>query len=449
MFPGTATRILEPQSRSVSAPAITYPPKTPVAPYTPLARTRVDSVDLLRGIIMVIMMLDHTRDFVHFQSTLFDPTNVARTTPILFFTRWITHFCAPLFVFLAGTGAYFQFLRGKPKRELSWFLITRGLWLIVLELTVLRVVILFNVDFAGLASFLQVIWAIGCSMIVLAALIHLPVAAIAAIGVGMIALHNTLDGVQVTSWRGPGTPIPGFWASVWHVLHVPGLIFPFGADGPPVMALYPLIPWIGVMAAGYAFGSVYRLEPLVRRRYLIRMGLLLTAGFIVVRAINIYGDPSPWAPQVTAVKTVLSFLAVSKYPPSLLFLLMTLGPALLFLAWAEGNDNGVTQKATLSEPTALSLRRFFITYGRVPLFFYLLQWIVAHTLAIVAGVIAGKPVDYLFTNIILAAPAKAGSGFGLVTVYALWILGVLLLYPLCRWYANVKATRRDWWLSYL
>jgi uncharacterized membrane protein len=449
MFPGTATRILEPQSRSVSAPAITYPPKTPVAPYTPLARTRVDSVDLLRGIIMVIMMLDHTRDFVHFQSTLFDPTNVARTTPILFFTRWITHFCAPLFVFLAGTGAYFQFLRGKPKRELSWFLITRGLWLIVLELTVLRVVILFNVDFAGLASFLQVIWAIGCSMIVLAALIHLPVAAIAAIGVGMIALHNTLDGVQVTSWRGPGTPIPGFWASVWHVLHVPGLIFPFGADGPPVMALYPLIPWIGVMAAGYAFGSVYRLEPVVRRRYLIRMGLLLTAGFIVVRAINIYGDPSPWAPQVTPVKTVLSFLAVSKYPPSLLFLLMTLGPALLFLAWAEGNDNGVTQKATLRGPNALSLRRFFITYGRVPLFFYLLQWIVAHTLAIVAGVIAGKPVDYLFTNIILAAPAKAGSGFGLVTVYALWILGVLLLYPLCRWYANVKATRRDWWLSYL
>lgn len=398
---------------------------------------------------MVIMMLDHTRDFVHFQSTLFDPTNVARTTPMLFFTRWITHFCAPLFVFLAGTGAYFQSLRGKPKRELSWFLVTRGLWLILLELTVLRVVIFFNADFAGLASFLQVIFAIGCGMIVLAALIHLPATAIAVIGVAMIALHNTLDGIQVVSWRGPGTPIPGFWASVWHVLHVPGLIFPFGVDGPPVMALYPLIPWIGVMAAGYAFGSVYRLDPVGRRRYLVRLGLLLTAGFIILRAINIYGDPSPWAPQNTAVKTLLSFLAVSKYPPSLLFLLMTLGPAFLFLAWAEPDDNGTGQNGMQRAPSALSLRRFFITYGRVPLFFYLLQWVVAHTLAILAGVIAGRPVDYLFTNIVLAPPAKPGSGFGLVTVYALWILGVLILYPLCRWYANVKATRRDWWLSYL
>ena len=166
-FPEPPITILNTIS-TVSAPAITYPPKTPVAPYTPLARTRVDSVDLLRGIIMVIMMLDHTRDFVHFQATYFDATNVARTTPMLFFTRWITHFCAPLFVFLAGTGAYFQSLRGKPKRDLSWFLVTRGLWLVFLELIVLRVVILFNVDIAGLASVLQVIWAIGCSMIVLA-----------------------------------------------------------------------------------------------------------------------------------------------------------------------------------------------------------------------------------------------------------------------------------------
>ncbi|HEX6626928.1 MAG TPA: heparan-alpha-glucosaminide N-acetyltransferase domain-containing protein [Gemmatimonadaceae bacterium] len=420
----------------MSAPAITYPPRTPVAPYTPLARTRVDSVDLLRGIIMVIMMLDHTRDFVHFQAAAFDPTDVARTTPILFFTRWITHFCAPLFVFLAGTGAYFQSLRGKPNKDLSVFLITRGLWLIFLELTVLRVVILFNFDFSVLASVLQVIWAIGCSMIVLAALIYLPLPAIAAVGVGMIALHNLLDGVRITSWQGSGTPIPGFWASVWHVLHVPGLIFPLGADGPKVLALYPLIPWIGVMAAGYAFGSVYRLEPVVRRRFLIRTGLLLTAGFVVLRAINIYGDPSPWAPQDTPLKTVLSFLAVSKYPPSLLFLLMTLGPAMLFLAWADGKP-------------LTGWRAFFVTYGRVPLFFYLLQWLTAHTLAIIASVIAGKPTVYLFSNLFLSPPPPPGTGFGLLTVYALWIIGVLLLYPLCRWYAGVKARRRDWWLSYL
>jgi uncharacterized membrane protein len=420
----------------VSAPAIKYPPKTPVAPYTPLTRTRVDSVDLLRGIIMVIMMLDHTRDFLHFQATLFDPTNVAKTTPMLFFTRWITHFCAPLFVFLAGTGAYFQTLRGKPTSSLSRFLWTRGLWLIFLELTVLRLVIFFNVDVLTLASFLQVIWAIGWSMIVLAGLIYLPLPVIAGIGIGMIALHNLLDGVTVTSWAGPGTPIPGFWASVWHVLHVPGLIFPFGADGPKVFALYPLIPWVGVMAAGYALGSVYRLESAERRRYLMRAGLLLTAGFIVLRLINVYGDPSPWSSQDTPVKTVLSFLAVSKYPPSLLFLLMTIGPSLMFLAWADEKPTG-------------GWRSFFITYGRVPLFFYVLQWIVAHTLAIVASVIAGKPTDHLFGNLVLDPPAKPGAGFGLVTVYAMWALGVLFLYPLCKWYADLKARRRDWWLSYL
>jgi uncharacterized membrane protein len=385
---------------------------------------------------MVIMMLDHTRDFVHFQAIAFDPTDVARTTPILFFTRWITHFCAPLFVFLAGTGAYFQALRGKPKKDLSLFLVTRGLWLIFLELTVLRLVIFFNFDVGTLAAFLQVIWAIGWSMIVLAALIYLPLAAIAAVGVGMIALHNLFDGVTVTSWRGPGTPIPGFWASVWHVLHAPGLIFPFGANGPAVLALYPLIPWVGVMAAGYAFGSLYRLDPTVRRRFLVRMGLLLTVGFVVLRAINIYGDPSLWAVQNTPTKTVLSFLATSKYPPSLLFLLMTLGPATLFLAWADGKS-------------ADGWRGFLITYGRVPLFFYLLQWLVAHSLAVAAGAIAGKPIDYLFSNIVLGVQSKLGQGFGLVTVYALWILGVLLLYPLCKWYAGVKARRREWWLSYL
>ena len=405
---------------------------------------------------MVIMMLDHTRDFLHFQATAFDPSNVARTTPMLFFTRWITHFCAPLFVFLAGTGAYFQTLRGKPKGALSWFLLTRGLWLIFLELTVLRLVIFFNFDVLVLASFLQVIWAIGWSMIVLAGLIYLPVPLIAGFGIAMIALHNLLDGVQVTSWAGPGTPIPGFWASVWHVLHAPGIIFPFGADGPKVFALYPLIPWIGVMAAGYALGSVYRLDVQTRRRFLVRIGLLLTAAFIVIRAINIYGDPSPWAVQDTTVKTVLSFLALSKYPPSLLFLLMTIGPALLFLAWAERASPTVTMVDTIGrngvqagESSRFSLRNFFITYGRVPLFFYIGQWIVAHTIAIVASVLAHKPTAHLFGNIVLGPPAEAGAGFGLLMVYAMWVLGFLLLYPLCKWYAGVKARRRDWWLSYL
>jgi uncharacterized membrane protein len=393
-------------------------------------------VDLLRGLIMVIMMLDHTRDFVHFQAAAFDPTNVALTTPLLFLTRWITHFCAPLFVFLAGTGAYFQHLRGKPKSDLSRFLVTRGLWLIFLELTVLRAVIMFNFEYNVAAAFLQVIWAIGWSMIVLAALIHLPLWGVTTFGAVMIAGHNIFDGVRVTSWQGPGSAAPGFWASTWHVLHVPGLIFPFGYPGPAVLALYPLIPWIGVMALGYSLGAVFRLDPTKRRRRLTIMGGAMTAGFIILRAINLYGDPVRWSQQATVAKTVMSFLATTKYPPSLLFLLMTLGPGLLFLAWADARNPGVVS-------------RFFITYGRVPLFFYLLQWITAHGLALIASVIAGKPTEYLFSNLAFSPPPPAGTGFGLATVYALWILGVLLLYPLCRWYGGVKSRRRDWWLSYL
>jgi uncharacterized membrane protein len=411
-------------------------PLTPTAEYTPSRRGRVDSVDLLRGLIMVIMMLDHTRDFVHFQVPLFDPTDVSQTYPLLFFTRWITHFCAPVFVFLAGTGAYFQELRGKPKGELSKFLVTRGIWLVILELTVLRVVIFFNFDYAAVGGFLQVIWAIGWSMIVLAAVIHLPLRAIVALSLGMIFLHDTLDGIRVTSWNGPGTPIPGFGASLWHVLHVSGMIFPLGFPGPAVLVLYPLIPWVAVMAAGYAFGSLYRLDETERRRILIRLGTAITLGFIVLRAINIYGDPARWSVQAGAVKTALSFLALSKYPPSLLYLMMTLGPAMLFLAWLEGRQPG-------------RAGRIFIVFGRVPLFFYLLQWVTTHVLALIAGRIAGKPTDYLFNDFAFSPPWAPGSGFGLGMVYALWILGVVLLYPLCRWYAGVKARRRDWWLSYL
>lgn len=409
---------------------------TAIPSYKSRSRARVDSVDLLRGLIMVIMMLDHTRDFVHSDAFVFDPTDMTKTYPLLFFTRWITHFCAPLFVFLAGTGAYFQELRGKPKSELSRFLLSRGLWLIFLELTAVRLLIFFNADYQVFFAFLQVIWAIGWSMIALAALIHLRLRTIVVISVGMIALHNLLDGIRVTSWAGPGSPVPGFGASLWKILHAPGMIFPFGYPGPAVLVLYPLIPWIGVMGAGYAFGSIYRMNGVERKRVLLRLGGALTACFVVIRAINIYGDPSSWAVQRTPAMTLLSFLNASKYPPSLLFLLMTLGPSILFLAAVEGRDRSWLAKA-------------LIVYGRVPLFFYLLQWATAHGLAVVANRLAGKPTDFLFSNIALGPPPPHGFGFGLGTVYLLWALGVLMLYPLCRWFAGVKARRRDWWLSYL
>jgi uncharacterized membrane protein len=397
---------------------------------------RIDAVDLLRGIVMVVMLLDHTRDFVHTDGFRFDAADITRTWPLLFLTRWITHFCAPIFVFLAGTGVYLQQLRGKSKGELSRFLITRGLWLIVLEFTVVRLGVFFTVDYGSLFGFMQVIWVIGVSMIILAGLIHLPLRVVAWIGIMMIVGHNLFDGLRVTGWRGPGTPIPGFGASLWIILHQGGLFFPFGSNGPPIIVLYPLVPWIGVMASGYVFGAVYRLEPGERRRWLLRHGIALTIAFVVVRAVNFYGDPDPWSVQKSGVMTVLSFLDTTKYPPSLLFLLMTLGPALIFLGLFDR-----VRPAALARP--------MITFGRVPMFFYLLQWPVAHGGAILGSMIAGKPYAHLFGSPLGSAPPGPDAGFSLGVVYLFWIGGTLLLYPVCRWYARLKATGRYPWLSYL
>jgi uncharacterized membrane protein len=399
---------------------------------------RVNSIDLLRGIVMVIMMLDHTRDFVHNAALRFeDPTDLSTTNIFLFFTRWITHFCAPVFVFLAGTSAYLQFARGKSKAQLSWFLVTRGLWLIVLELTIVKLGIALNPDYRFL-GFLQVIWVIGVSMIVLAALIHLPKIAIAAFGLLMIALHNLTDSIRVASWRGPEAPVPGVRAKLWILLHQAFEGFPIlGFPSPVVFVIYPLIPWVGVMAAGYVFGAIYQLDAQRRRRWLLIIGGAATLLFIIIRATNLYGDPSPWSQQKNLIFTALSFINTSKYPPSLLFLLMTLGPAILFLALFEGrSETG-------------RIQNFFITFGRVPLFFYVLQWFTAHLLSILLHAAFGKPVSWLWKSPVDFFGPVPGVGFNLGVVYLSWIIGIALLYPLCKWFADVKQRRRNWWLSYL
>ena len=418
-------------------------------------RGRIDSIDLLRGIVMVIMMLDHTRDFVHrdvFQG--FDPTDLSHTTVMLFFTRWITHFCAPIFVFLAGTGVYLQFVRGKSKKDLSRFLVTRGLWLIVLEFTWVRICFTFNVDYRFLGA-MQVIWAIGVSMIVLAALIHLPARIVGAFGIAMIVLHNLLDRIHVEGWRGPNSPVPGYGAKLFIILHQPFETFPIlGFPSPVVFVLYPLIPWVGVMAAGYAFGAVYQWNAQRRRRFLVRLGSGAIVLFVVLRSINHYADPSHWSRQDTVAFTILSFLNTTKYPPSLAFLLMTLGPALLALAWFE-SDLKLNEVALGARPARYQsligkLRGAFVTFGRVPLFFYVLQWPTAHLISVIVHFAAGKPVAWMFGNPADSSlPPPPGVGFSLAVVYACWIAGVLLLYPLCKWFAAVKARRRDWWLSYL
>ena len=415
-------------------------------------RGRIDSIDLLRGIVMVIMMLDHTRDFVHREAFLFDPTDLTKTNTALFFTRWITHFCAPVFVFLAGTSAYLQFARGKSKSQLSRFLVTRGLWLIVLEFTLVRWGAFLNFDYRFLGA-LQVIWVIGVSMIVLAALIHLPLRLVAAFGILMIALHNLLDRFHVDGWRGPGSAVPSYWAKLFIILHQGFEAFPvLGWPSPVVFVLYPVIPWVGVMAAGYALGALYQIDDAERRRILFRLGAIATLLFFVLRGINIYGDPSRWSTQKSLSFTLISFFNVTKYPPSLLFLLMTLGPALILLAWFErtgANAAGYRGHGGLWSGLSVRARNFFITYGRVPLFFYLLQWPTAHLMSALVHLIAGKPVRWMFGSQIDGSGPPPGVGFNLAIVYACWIVGVLLLYPLCKWFAGVKQRRRDWWLSYL
>jgi uncharacterized membrane protein len=399
-------------------------------------QSRLESIDIVRGAIMIIMMLDHTRDFVSGDAFHFNPTDLTRTTAPLFFTRWITHFCAPLFVFLAGVSIHLQRGRGKPIGELSAFLVKRGLWLVVLEVSVIRVIKFFNVVPPYLAT-LQVIWVLGIAMIVMAGLVRLPVWVSAVFGVATIALHNLLDGIQVAPWT-PAGPAPAMTDRLWILLHQGGFM-PLGSGPRPYFnVLYSLIPWVGVMALGYAVGHVYSWDASRRQRLLVRVGAACIVLFIVLRSGNVYGDPSLWARQSRPAMTLVSFLNTTKYPASLLYLLMTLGPGLIALAAAEGWQDASRLKTPL------------VTLGRVPLFYYLLQWLTAHVIAVVLSLAAGKSVAYLFMSppdTFVQAPADAG--FSLPVVWASWIAGVVLLYPICRWYAGVKARRKDWWLSYM
>lgn len=386
-----------------------------------VSSARIDSVDLLRGIVMVVMALDHTRDFFHSGALQgIDPLDLTRTTPGIFFTRFITHYCAPIFMFLAGTGAYLSVLRGKTKPALSWFLVTRGCWLIFLELTLL---VWFGWDFAihPTSYICATLWALGWSMITLAGLIHLPAWSILTFGLTLILGHNALDGIQPASL--------GAFAPLWQVLHAGGG-FTLGGKI-QVLAYYPLVPWIGVMAVGYGFGALYKWDSAVRRQRLLWLGTGLMLGFVLLRFSNLYGNPAPWVPQQNPVFTLLSFLNCQKYPPSLCYLLLTLGPGLLLLAWFERGT-----------PRLLNP---FLVFGRVPMFYYLLHIPFIHGLAVLINWIrfGGRDLTTFGTAI---PPADAGGG--LPVVYLVWLCVVLVLYPACHWFANLKRRRHDAWLSY-
>ena len=386
---------------------------------SPARPDRDAAIDRMRGTVIVLMVLDHVRWFL--SESRFDPTDPAQTTVPLFFTRWVTHFCAPVFMMLAGAGAYLALGRGRDVRSLSRFLVTRGAWLVLLELTVARFGWTFNLDYHYSSAL--VLWALGWCMIALAALVRLPRPGIAAVALGMIAGHNLLDGITPESW--------GRWAWLWTILHVPG---PIDLGPARLDVLYPLVPWIGVMAGGFAFGPLFANVPAERDRVLVRVGLAMTAAFLVLRLANGYGDPAPWVAQATPTRTVLSFLATTKYPPSLLFLLMTLGPALaalsLFSRW----------RGRLAEVTR--------TLGRVPLFFWLLHVPLIHAISLLLSRAQyGTVVPWLVNN--PPAEPPPGYGYGLGVVYAVTLAVVALLYPVCRWFAALKRRRRDPWLSYL
>jgi uncharacterized membrane protein len=386
-------------------------------------RPRIESVDLLRGFVMVIMALDHTRDY--FGQPGISPTNLAQATAPLFFTRWITNICAPVFFLLTGTGAGLA-LGKKTKSELSRFLLTRGLWLIFLEIVVLRCFALqFNFDFH--VTLLVVIWALGWAMITLAALLNLPLSVITAFSVVMIVTHNLLDLIPPAA-LGKALPLA-------LILHSPGFLW----RGPDhtVFVAYPLIPWVGVTALGFSLWRIFSWQAARRQTFLLRLGLAMCAAFVVLRWMNYYGDPFRWSHQKSGLYTVLSFLNTAKYPPSLLFLLMTLGPAMLLL-WAF-------------ERWPSAALRPLLGFGRVPLFFYFLHLVLIHSLAVAVCYLHYGHVYWMFQSPDVAkypVTPPPGWGFGLPTIYALWALVVIALYPVCRWFAELKQRRQDAWLSY-
>jgi uncharacterized membrane protein len=389
-------------------------------------KPRISSIDMVRGIVMVIMALDHARDFFHLGGFTYNATDMATTTPVLFFTRWITHFCAPTFVLLAGTSIFLS-TRRKTKKDLSVFLLTRGIWLIVLEMVVIRFSFFFNFYYDVIVF--QVIWVIGASMICMALLIHFSEKIIFVIGAAIIVGHNLTDTFTLTS---DDTLFP-----LWAIVRQTGFVAV--VPGRSLMVIYPLLPWLGIMLMGYCLGTLY--TPVFtaekRQQLLLTLGLGATALFVILRFINGYGDPAPWSTQKNWLFTVMSFLNTTKYPVSLLYTLMTLGPMLIIL--------GLMERVNLARFKPLTV------FGRVPLFYYVLHFYIIHAAALALYMHkSGKS----FSEIDLHFSASFGgitpnAGYSLAWTYVGWLCVVIFLYPLCRWYNRYKNTHRHWWLSYL
>lgn len=468
--------------------------RTPVGAYTPAGvgykavptsttapGSRIGSIDIIRGAVMVLMAIDHVR--------VFSGIPAGGPTPGVFFTRWVTHFCAPAFIFLAGTAAYLYGQKVADRGALARFLLTRGVWLVILELTVLRVGWTFNFDYANY-MLAGVIWVIGWCMILLAALVYLPLVAVGVIGVSIMVLHNLTDPFAFQldqAIRGSAA------AWLWQLVYRGGTISLGGEGGPPLVVLYSIVPWIGVMAAGYAFGPVMTMPAARRRRLCFAIGGAAVAAFLLLRGLNIYGDPRPWGdaarqaaaqraaaqraaaqrapastaagpttaraapnansnaaaptsspaatraqrPQPPRVPAYLQFLGTTKYPASLLFLLMTLGPTLLLIPLLERARGPVASVLTV--------------FGRVPFFYYVLHIPLIHLIFVGLSLVRyGEVIPWLTANHpMFVPPVPEGYTYSLVALYAITALTVAILYFPCRWFARVKAQRKEWWMGYL
>jgi uncharacterized membrane protein len=402
---------------------------TPLAAET-AAKSRIASVDLIRGAVMILMAIDHVR--------VFSGVPAGGSTPGVFFTRWITHFCAPAFIFLAGTSI---FLYARKHDHVSRYLLVRGAWLILLEFTFLRLAWTFNLDFRHY-EMAGVIWVIGICMVLMAGLVKLPLAAVGSIGVVIIAAHNLMDPHMRTLLEGlDQNRLSGLW-KIMYVGFFDGPIR-FGPDGPNLIVLYSIVPWIGVMGAGYAFGRILTLEPARRRLLCLTIGLSAVALFLVLRGFNLYGDPRPWHAAVAGrngqppMPALFAFLNTSKYPASLDFLLMTLGPIITLIPLLEN----------LRGPIA----RAIILFGCVPFFFYMLHIPLIHALALVVSKVGmGYVSPWLFANHPMGNPEPPdGYVWSLPLLYLVWGITIVLLYFACRWFAALKLRRSDWWLQYL
>ena len=400
---------------------------SPIAIKTPV-NSRIGSIDLIRGAVMILMAIDHVR--------VFSGVPAGGPSPSIFFTRWITHFCAPAFIFLAGTSI---FLYARKHADVSRFLLFRGVWLVFLELTFLRLAWTFNLDFRHY-EMAGVIWVIGCCMILMAGLVKLPLKLVGALGLTIVGAHNLIPMSSLVAGLDQNR-LSGLW-KIFYVGFYAGPI-QLGADGPNLIVLYSIIPWIGVMAAGYAFGKVVTLEAAQRRKFCFVIGLSAIALFLVLRGFNLYGDPRPWHAPAAAqdvghsMPSLLSFLNTTKYPASLSFLLMTLGPIIGLAPLLEGFTG--------------ALARWITVFGRVPFFYYMLHIPLIHALALlICKIKLGYVSPWLFANHPMGNPEPPeGYQWSLPLLYLTWAITVVLLYFACRWFAERKARRADWWLKYL